>query len=86
MGHSSPGVWSMAKYKTIKEIKEAFDTGTLPKGAVLIMDNDCSSMVVRSDKDDLFGEEDKEVLFEGRGYRDDIEGALDALGIPWEWC
>lgn len=73
------------KYKTLKELKAAYESGKLSKECPLILDNDCVHVRVKVSGDDYDGEYDR--VF-GKGYMpsDVLEAALDMLGIPWEHC
>jgi len=62
------------KYKTLAELKAAYDSGELSRDCPLMLDNDCS--YVWDDKTD-------EQVYSGEGY-EIREEALDLLGIPWE--
>ena len=68
------------KYTTYAELAAAFKAGDLD-GWQVWMDNDCSGMQWIGD-----GEEpvDGDTLFRGAGPAD-IDDALDALGIPWDY-
>lgn len=62
------------KYKTLKELKAAYDSGELTKRKKIILDND-SCTIYRGDQ----------CLFRSDGGGDVlVEEALDLLGIPWE--
>ena len=62
------------RYKTFKDLVEAYRTGELTVDTPLTLDNDCSYVYV--------GEE---CVYRGPGY-EIREDALTALGIPWEHC
>jgi hypothetical protein len=62
------------KYKTLAELKAAYDSGELdPETSPLMLDNDCSTVYT-----------DKECVYRGPGY-EIREEALTLLGIPWEF-
>ena len=62
------------KYKTLTELKAAYDSGELnPEESPLMLDNDSSTVY----KDD-------ECVYRGPGY-EIREEALTLLGIPWEF-
>lgn len=70
------------KYRTIGELANAFASGELDKRrTVLLLDNDGSQACFRNTEDES-GD-----VFRGSGYgmSGDLEEALDALGIPWEY-
>lgn len=85
------------KYKTVKALAEAFKTGELDrKRYVLILDNDCSHLNDRAPRPEGISDDEWEVenerrynecarLFEGKGYGD-LQAALEAAGIPTDWC
>lgn len=85
------------KYKTVKELAEAFKTGELDRDRyVLILDNDHSFMDDRAPRpegitdEEWQDEENKrwkfcQDLFEGNGQYD-LQEALEAAGIPCESC
>jgi len=72
------------KYKTLAELKAAYDSGELPKECPLILDNDCVGVHIPLTPD--YGEQEK--VFGGFDYGPNVvlEEALDMLGIPWEHC
>jgi hypothetical protein len=39
------------KYKTLAELKAAYESGAVPKDAPLVLDNDCSSVYVDDEQD-----------------------------------
>ena len=61
------------KYKTLKELRDAFAAGQLDKDTRLLIDNDS-----------CFCYQDDETLFESDGPEYLLEEALDLLGIPNE--
>lgn len=61
------------KYKTLAELKAAYETGDLnPEESPLILDNDNSTVWC-----------DDECVYRGPGY-ELVEEALTLLGIPWD--
>jgi len=66
-----------AKYKTIAELKQAIDAGEVSKDVEVVLDNDCASVYLIVDEDDI------EYLWHGDGPYDAAEQALDALDIKW---
>lgn len=61
------------KYKTLAELKAAYEKGELDRGASpLVLDNDNSTVY-----------DDEECVYRGPGY-EIREEALTLLGIPWE--
>lgn len=71
------------KYKTLKEVKEAFNSGALSKERhALILDNDSVHIKTYGLDDD----EDPPELFRAHhGWHSDIVcDALDMLGIPYD--
>lgn len=68
MGYTEP------KYKTLAELKAAYESGELdPEQSPLMLDNDNSTVWV-----------DDECVYRGPGY--EIRGdALTLLGIPWDF-
>lgn len=62
------------KYKNLKELKAAYDSGELSRDNVITLDNDSSYVYV-----------DDEKVYDGPGY-ELREEALDLLGIPTEAC
>ena len=74
------------KYKTYKELIDAFASGELDKEKyVLVMDNDCCSLsYIGGDWDEDDPRWDEE-LFEGNGYCDMVY-VCNAAGIPTEYC
>lgn len=63
------------RYKTLAELKAAYDSGALTDESPLVLDNDCS-YVYANDED----------VFDGDGPQGLLVEALDLLGIPWENC
>lgn len=61
------------KYKTLAELKQAFDNGEIKKTDPLMLDNDCSHIYA--------GDGDR--VFDGPGPMGLLEQALTLLGIPW---
>lgn len=61
------------KYKTLKSLKAAYESGALPKSEPLMLDNDCTFVYV-----------DDEKVFEGGMPEDLLIEALTLLGIPCE--
>lgn len=64
------------KYKTLAQLKAAYESGELSKDCPLILDNDLS--LVWDDATD-------EQVYSGPGY-EIREEALDLCGIPWDHC
>jgi hypothetical protein len=62
------------KYKTLAELKAAYDSGELSLDAPLVLDSDCSYVY-----------HDDAQVYEGGGY-ELREEALTLLGIPHEPC
>ncbi len=62
------------KYKTLAELKAAYDSGAVPQDASLVLDNDSSYVYVGDEQ-----------VYEGGGY-ELREEALTLLGIPWAPC
>ncbi len=70
------------KYKTLAELKVAYDSGELNQESVLTIDNDnCFVFLV---KDGVF--ESADPVFMGGGPNELIWVALALLGIPAEPC
>ena len=71
------------KYKTLAELKTAFDSGEIPKNwEGIILDNDSTSMyeeVIDGNGDVDYGEK----IFDGGMPSELLEEALTLLGIPW---
>ena len=59
------------RYRTIADLKRAYDSGELTAESPLHVDNDDSFVYVGEEK-----------VYSGGGYEDVYE-ALDALKIPW---
>ena len=75
------------KYKTYRELADAFNSGELDRNKyLLILDNDSCDLTYAGDD---MGEEEAyehcQSLFRGNGY-DDLKELCDAAGIPAEWC
>jgi hypothetical protein len=71
------------KYKTLAELKAAYESGELDREASpLVLDNDCSYVYVRGE--DESGVDDV-CVYRGPGY-EIREEALTLAGIPWENC
>lgn len=64
----------MAKYKTLAELKAAYESRELSREYPLVLDNDSSSVWTED-----------ESVYEG-DPRDVLVEALNLLGIPWEHC
>jgi hypothetical protein len=67
------------KYKTLAELKAAYDSGELGRDDVLVLDNDCSYAYAVTDGSD-------QQVFAGGGPAELIQEALTLLNIPWEPC
>lgn len=67
------------KYKTIKEVKAAMDSGEIQEGSKIVVDNDCAHLYVGD-------EDEQELVWESDGAHDLQEQLLDAIGIQWEPC
>jgi hypothetical protein len=85
------------KYKNLTKLAEAFKSGEL-KGYKLILDNDNSflsyvgklpeGMRRGTEKAEIWLDkkrEEADKLYRGNGYSD-LQEALEAAGIPCEWC
>jgi hypothetical protein len=69
------------RYSTLKELKEAIDSGQLILGdEKLMIDNDCITLAMKTGPDDLL---DYEEVFDLHPH-EVLEQALDLLGIPNE--
>lgn len=66
-----------ARYKTITELKEAIDSGKVPKDIEVTLDNDCAFVYL------ALNEYDIEYLWYGDGPHACAKQALDALGLKW---
>jgi hypothetical protein len=62
------------KYKTLAELRAAYESGELSREHPLVLDNDCSHVYA-----------DGKQVYAGDGPGD-LPEALDLLGIPWEPC
>lgn len=62
------------RYRTLADLKAAYESGELPRDAPLTLDSDCSYVY-----------HDGEKVYEGAGC-DLREEAFTLLGIPWEPC
>jgi hypothetical protein len=67
------------KYKTLKELSEAYKSGELGKDDRLILDNDTAHVYKWIDEDN------GEYVFRSEPHRI-IEEALEILGISWEYA
>jgi hypothetical protein len=75
------------KYKTLAELKAAYDSGEIPRDWVLMIDNDNTNVYeqnvfIRSNGSEVV--EAGEKIFEGGMPEDLLTQALDLLGIPNE--
>lgn len=61
------------KYKTYKELLDAYNSGELSRENILYLDNDGSHVYVGD-----------ECVFSGNGY-DDLETLADLCGFPCSW-
>jgi len=68
------------KYKTLAELKAAYDSGELSKDNPVTLDNDSTSVYTEGDEENDIG---GECVF-SEHPADLMEQALDLLGIPWE--
>lgn len=64
------------KYKTLSELKSAYESGELSKDNPLCLDNDSTFAYADG--------EDGPQVFEGGNPEHLLEAALDLLGIPWK--
>lgn len=64
-------------YKTLKELKVAYDSRELSRDNCLIIDNDCASVYACENEDD-----ELQKVFDGGDYLTLLQEALDLLGIP----
>lgn len=72
------------RYRTLADLKAAYDSGELPREAKLYLDNDYSSVHIGEADED--GDFDSSVLvYQGNGPAELIMEALDLLGIPWAY-
>jgi hypothetical protein len=62
------------KYRTLADLKAAYESEELSRDNRLVLDNDCSYVYA-----------DDEEVYSGGGY-ELREEALTLLGIPWEPC
>lgn len=69
------------KYKTLAELKAAYDSGELDRNSFIMLDNDSTS-VYRRDADGEWL--DSGPVFDGGNPEVLLEEALTLLGIPWE--
>jgi hypothetical protein len=88
----------MAKYKTYKELADAFKSGELKAGKLrprqpgyfLMLDKGGTenhlSYVPEEDMSDLEAERRQDECGEIFEAPDGVEPILEALGIPWDWC
>ena len=67
------------KYKSLAQLKAAYDSGELAREDFLMLDNDCTT-VYRDRGDDGAQEQ----VFDGGFPSRLLEEALTMLGIPWE--
>lgn len=67
------------KYKTLAEVKAAFDAGEIPDGSKVMLDNDATNLYEPYDEATDSGE----CLWRGGVPDDVLTEALDLLGIPW---
>jgi predicted ATP-dependent endonuclease of OLD family len=80
------------KYKNVKELAKAFSRGHL-KDYYLMVDNDMAILRYNGavpdgeDKDSYYDRKNDEARkwYRGNGYSDLVD-ALEAAGIPSEWC
>jgi hypothetical protein len=68
------------KYKTLKELAEAYKSGELTKDDRLIVDNDYASVWTGESEDS-----DGVKVFESNPVTL-LEEALNLLGIEWDYC
>lgn len=64
------------RYQSLKELKDAYESGELSKDIPLTLDNDSASVYVNQSGDDWTE------VYEGGGPGLLLEEALDLLGIP----
>lgn len=77
----------MAKqYKTLAELKAAFDSGELKReDCMMILDNDCTPTYDRGEWDEETEDWTKDdLIFNSHGPSCLLEEALTLLNIPWE--
>lgn len=67
------------KYKTLADLKAAYDSGELSRGCWMTLDNDTTPVYLRPDEEDM-----GECVFDGGSPEQLLEQALTLLGIPWE--
>ena len=70
------------KYKTLAELKAAYESGELPREDALVIDNDCTT--VYQGRHDGGPHSVLEEVFDGGPPSVLLEEALSLLGIPWE--
>lgn len=71
----------MKKYKSLIELKAAYDSGELSKHSFLMIDNDSTPVYERAEDGEWLSDH---CVFNGGNPECLLEEALTMLGIPWE--